>query len=144
LARRNIPSQAFDYAVLGTTIPQFRSFYGVPWVMGMIGNDQIGGPTISQACATGARTLLAAQQEIAAELAETVLVITADRCSNGPHLYYPNPEGPGGTGSHEDWVLDNFGHDPYALVAMIDTAENVARKYQLSREEQARCRPAAL
>jgi acetyl-CoA acetyltransferase len=33
-------------------------------------------------------------------------------------------------------VLDNFRHDPYALVAMIDTAENVARKYQLSREEQ--------
>ena len=136
LARRNIPSQAFDYAVLGTTIPQHGSFYGVPWMMGMVGNDRVGGPTISQACATGARTLLAAQQEIAAELAETVLVITADRCSNGPHLYYPNPEGPGGTGSHEDWVFDNFGHDPYALVAMIDTAENVARKYQLSREEQ--------
>lgn len=94
------------------------------------------GPTISQACATGVRTLLATKQEIAAELAETVLVITADRCSNGPHLYYPNPEGPGGTGSHEDWVLDNFGYDPYAQVAMIDTAENVARKYQLSREEQ--------
>jgi acetyl-CoA acetyltransferase len=82
----------------------------------------------AQACATGVRTLLAAKQEIAAELAETVLVITADRCSNGPHLYYPNPEGPGGTGSHEDWVLDNFGYDPYAQVAMIDTAENVARK----------------
>jgi hypothetical protein len=39
-----------------------------------------------------------------------------------------NPQGPGGTGAHEDWVLDNFGHDPYAAVAMIDTAENVARK----------------
>ena len=25
------------------------------------------------------------------------LVITADKCSNGPHLYYPNPGGPGGT-----------------------------------------------
>jgi acetyl-CoA acetyltransferase len=70
LARRNIPPQAFDYAVLGTTIPQHGSFYGVPWVMGMIGNDRIGGPNISQACATGVRTLLAAKQEIAAELAE--------------------------------------------------------------------------
>ena len=30
LARRNIPPQAFEYAVLGTTIPQHGSFYGVP------------------------------------------------------------------------------------------------------------------
>jgi acetyl-CoA acetyltransferase len=136
LARRDILPETFDYAVLGTTIPQRGSFYGAPWVMGMIGNDRIGGPTINQACATGARILLAAQQEIAADLAGTVLVLAADRCSNGPHLYYPNPEGPGGTGSHEDWVLDNFGRDPYARVAMIDAAENVARKYQLSRAEQ--------
>ena len=42
LARRNIPSQAFDYAVLGTTIPQHGSFYGVPWMMGMVGNDRVG------------------------------------------------------------------------------------------------------
>jgi hypothetical protein len=52
LARRNIPPQAFEYAVLGTTIPQHGSFYGVPWVMGMIGNDRIGArpsakPTLS-------------------------------------------------------------------------------------------------
>jgi acetyl-CoA acetyltransferase family protein len=136
LARRDIPAAAFDYAVLGTTVPQKSAFYGVPWVMGLIGNDRIGGPTINQACATGARCLLAAQQEIAAGLAETALVVTADRCSNGPHLYYPDPQGPGGTGVHEDWVLDNFGHDPYARVAMLDTAENVARKYQASREAQ--------
>ena len=35
---------------------------------------------------------------------QTVLSITADRCSNGPHIYYPNPHGPGGTGEKEDWV----------------------------------------
>jgi acetyl-CoA acetyltransferase family protein len=136
LARRKISPEAFDYAVLGTTVPQHHSFFGLPWLMGMIGNDRVGGPTINQACATGARTLLAAQQEIASGLSETALVVTADRCSNGPHVYYPNPEGPGGTGAHEDWVLDNFSNDPYAHVAMIDTAENVARKYQIAREEQ--------
>jgi acetyl-CoA acetyltransferase family protein len=136
LARRDIPASALDHAVLGTTVPQKSSFYGAPWLMGMIGNDRVGGPTINQACATGARALLAAQQEIASGLAQTALVVTADRCSNGPHLYYPEPQGPGGTGAHEDWVLDNFGSDPYAGVAMLDTAENVARKYQASREEQ--------
>lgn len=136
LARRDIPAESFDYAVLGTTIPQRQAFYGVPWLTAMIGAEAVGGPTINQACATSARCLLAARQEIAAGMARVALVVTADRCSNGPHIYYPNPEGPGGTGTHEDWVLDNFSHDPHAMVAMIDTAENVARKYQVTREEQ--------
>jgi acetyl-CoA acetyltransferase len=65
-----------------------------------------------------------------------ILTITADRCSNGPHVYYPNPLGPGGTGDKEDWVWDNFSNDPYARNAMIDTAENVAREAGITREEQ--------
>jgi acetyl-CoA acetyltransferase len=136
LARRDIPAASFDYAVLGTTIPQQHAFYGAPWLTGMVGAEGVGGPTISQACATSARCLLAARQEIIARMAQVALVVTADRCSNGPHVYYPDPEGPGGTGAHEDWVLDNFSHDPFARVGMIDTAENVARKYQVTREEQ--------
>jgi acetyl-CoA acetyltransferase len=71
-----------------------------------------------------------------AEEERVLLTITADRCSNGPHTYYPNPMGPGGTGDTEDWVLDNFGHDPFARNAMIDTAENVAREVGITREEQ--------
>jgi acetyl-CoA acetyltransferase len=65
-----------------------------------------------------------------------ILTITADRCSNGPHVYYPNPMGPGGTGDTEDWVWDNFGHDPFAKNAMIETAENVAREAGITRQEQ--------
>ena len=65
-----------------------------------------------------------------------ILTITADRCSNGPHIYYPNPLGPGGTGDKEDWVWDNFGHDPFAKNAMIETAENVAKEAGISKEEQ--------
>ena len=42
----------------------------------------------------------------------------------------------GGTGRHEDWVPDNFARDPFAEVAMIETAENVARAQQISTEEQ--------
>jgi acetyl-CoA acetyltransferase family protein len=131
LARRGIAPAAFDYGVLGLTIPQTHSFYGLPWVTAMLGAPNVGGPTINQACATSARCLSTADQEVRDGQAACALVITADRTSNGPHLYYPNPEGPGGTGRHEDWVLDNFAHDPYAGVAMVRTAENVAAKYQV-------------
>ena len=136
LAKRDLEPTLFDYGVLGMTVPQHHAFYGLPWLMGMIGAGEVGGPTIGQACATSARCLLAASQEIEDEMATTALVVTADRVSNGPHLYYPNPQGPGGTGDAENWVMDNIARDPYAGVAMIETAENVARKWQVSTEAQ--------
>jgi acetyl-CoA acetyltransferase family protein len=136
LRKRNIDPAQFDYGVLGTTIPQKQSFYGAPWLLGMIGADRISGPTISQACATGARCLHAAAQEISGGDATVALVVTSDRTSNGPHVFYPSPSSPGGTGQAENWVMDNFGHDPLAHVAMVETAENVARKYQISTQEQ--------
>ena len=136
MARRKIAPEQIDYAVLGTTVPQRHSFYGAPWLMGMIGAAHVSGPTINQACATSARCLAAAAGEIEAGAATAALVVTADRCSNGPMIYYPNPLGPGGAGANENWVLDNFSNDPFARVAMVDTAENCARKWQVGTEEQ--------
>jgi acetyl-CoA acetyltransferase len=91
---------------------------------------------VSQACATGARSLQTASQEIACGTAAVALVVAADRTSNNPHVYYPAPHGPGGTGEHENTVWDNFTDDPHARCGMIDTAENVARKWQIPTEEQ--------
>lgn len=136
LARRKIDNKVFDFGVLGTTIPSLSCFFGLPWVTGMMGAAHVGGPTINQACATSARVLQMASQEIASEMAECAIVITADKTSNGPHLYFPNPGGAGGTGAHEDWVLDNFSRDPLAKCAMVTTAENVAKKYGISTAEQ--------
>jgi acetyl-CoA acetyltransferase len=136
LAQRKIDATCFDYGVLGFSVPQKHSFYGLPWLMGLVGAQQAGGPTLMQACATGVRTLLAAAQEIEVDLAETALVVNCDRTSNGPHLYYPNPRGPGGTGVAEDWVMDNFGCDPLGGHSMLATAENVAARHAISTAEQ--------
>lgn len=135
LARREIPADGFDMAVLGITIPQHQSFFGAPWMTAMMGADRVAGPTVTQACATSARCLQTASREIAGE-GDSVLVVATDRTSNGPNLYYPEPTAPGGTGKSENWVLDNFGRDPYARLAMVDTAENVARKWQIATAEQ--------
>ena len=136
LARRKIDPKSFDYGVLGFSVPQKHSFYGLPWLTGMIGATGVGGPTLMQACATGVRTLLAAAQEIEVGMARTALVLNCDRTSNGPHLYYPNPRGPGGTGAAEDWVMDNFGFDPLGGHSMLATAENVAKKHGFTTAEQ--------
>jgi len=136
LAARDIPGDSFDFAVLGTTIPQPQCFYGTPWMTSMAGLGEISGPTIAQACATGVRSIAAAVSEIEMGMASSALVVTADRTSNGAHLYYPQPSGMGGTGVHEDWVLDNFSTDPAGGNSMIQTAENVAAKHGITTGEQ--------
>jgi acetyl-CoA acetyltransferase len=136
LHEREIEPNAFDSLYLGLTVPQKHSFYGGPWLAGLIGAEGITGPIFSQACATGARVVCSAAAEVEVSEDRAILTITADRCSNGPHLYYPDPLGPGGKGDAEDWVWDNFGFDPFARNAMIETAENVAREASITREEQ--------
>ena len=91
---------------------------------------------LTQVCATGARVLFAGASEIQMGLAKRVLVLSADRCSNGAHLYYPAPKGPGGYGQSEDQVTYNMMNDAIGGHSMLDTAENVARKYGVSTDEQ--------
>ena len=140
LSERGISPKAFDVLLLGMTVPQKHSFYGGPWLAGLIGAEAITGPVIGQACATGARVLATAAYEVESGAMggeeRLILTITCDRCSNGPHIYYPNPLGPGGTGDKEDWVWDNFGFDPFAKNAMVETAENVAKEAGITRKEQ--------
>lgn len=136
LESKNFPLEAIDYGVLGITIPQPSSFFGVPWAMGMVGLEGVTGPTVQQACATSARALQVAAQEIACGTASCALVVTADRMSNGPILYYPDGTAPGAQGVSLSSTLDNFDNDPYARNAMIDTAERVARRYEITTRQQ--------
>jgi acetyl-CoA acetyltransferase len=136
LARRGIDPAAFDHGVLGLTVPQRGGFYGLPWLMGEVGAAGVAGPTVSQACATGARVLQSAAAEIREGNASASLAIAADRTSNGPHLHYPAPDASGGTGERENWILDNFNRDPFAGLGMIQTAENVAVKHGLDGARQ--------
>lgn len=136
LAERDISPEVFESMCLGWTVPSHHSFYGGPWMAALIGNDRITGPILSQACATGVRCSAYGASEVEIGNDEVFLALTADKCSNGPHIYYPNPKGPGGTGAKEDWVFDNFGYDPYGKKPMLQTAENVAKREGITREEQ--------
>ncbi len=135
LARGGIEVGALDGLVLGWTIPARRIFYGAPWFAGLVGAPGLSGPMISQACATSAAAIALAAAQLDAGGGTATLVVTTDKCSNGPHLYYPDPAGPGGKGEAEDWVWDNFSFDPWAKNSMLQTAENVAREAGISRAE---------
>jgi acetyl-CoA acetyltransferase len=136
LRERDIAPETFDALFLGMTVIAEHSFYGAPWLAGLIGAAAISGPTINQACATSARVLASAAFEVESDSERCILAITCDKTSNGPHIYYPDPLAPGGRGESEEWVWDNFNCDPYAQNAMIETAENVAVESGISWEEQ--------
>lgn len=138
LDNRQIAPGEFTGLYFGYTVPSKHAFYGAPWLAGKIGAPDITGPIFSQACATSARVLGSAAFELESSDGgkPCLLCITADRTSNGPHLLYPNPLNPGGRGDAEDWVWDNFNHDPFGGASMVETAENVARECGITTDEQ--------
>ena len=135
IERMGLAPESFDFAAFGQTVIQKGSFFGGPWLTAMMGMEGLAAPMVSQACATGARLLSTAVGETL-QGARQALIVSGDRTSNGPHVYFPAPHGPGGTGAHEDVVMDNFGHDPWACNAMIQTGENVAAREGITTEEQ--------
>lgn len=138
LSEREISPEVFTGLYFGVTVPSKNSFYGAPWLAGLIGAEGITGPTFSQACATSARVIGSAAYAVESETdaVPAILCVTADRTSNGPHILYPNPLGPGGRGDSEDWVWDNFSFDPFGRNSMIQTGENVAKAFDISTAEQ--------
>ena len=127
LAARSLDPAVIDSGVVGLTNAQFQSFYGAPWPLHELGAAHAPGHMVTQVCATGARVLFAAASEIQLGMSGVVLALAADRCSNGAHIYYPSPAGPGGYGRSEDQVVYNMMNDAVGGHSMLDTAENVAQ-----------------
>jgi acetyl-CoA acetyltransferase len=135
LAEKNLDPKMFDYLILGMTIHQPHGFYGGPWAAALMGATDIPGLTVSQACSTSTVGIYQAAVGVETDLYETPYCLMADRCSNGPHVIWPNPMGPGGTVDAENWLMDNFNKDPWGGTAMVQTAENVAAENAITKEE---------
>jgi acetyl-CoA acyltransferase len=125
----------FDYVLVGSTVYQKQWFYSGPWASALMGATGTPGILVSQACSTSTVSVYQAGMGIETGFFRNAWCLLADRCSNGPHAVWPNPGGPGGQVIAEDWVMDNFGKDPWAGGAMIQTAENVCRENGVTREE---------
>ena len=125
----------FDSIVFGSTIPQKWWFYDSPQFATLMGNPNISGPRIAQACATSTVSVNYAASSVELGNQKTVLVAACDRTSNGPNIVWPNSSGPGGKPDFESWMIDGFGWDPTADTNPTGTAENVAREFGFTREE---------
>ena len=132
---RDITPNMCDGLVLGTSVPQKQCFFGPPHFASLMGNSQISGPQMAQACATSAVSMNYAANSIEMGTHQTILAATTDRCSNAPNLLWPNPAGLGGKPEYESWMVDGFELDPVAGVSAVQTAENVAKEHGVTREE---------
>lgn len=136
-ASREIDPTILDYVYYGTTVAQNRMFYGPTWAPALImeGRKDVPGVLVSQACTTSTTCIHLAAANVEAGTFETAFALMSDRCSNGPHVIWPNSLGPGGEVLSENWVMDSFNFDPYGGKAMIETAENVAAEAGITKEE---------
>ena len=119
---RGFTPDMFDGIVYGSTIPQAWWFYDAPHYATLMGNPEISGPRMAQACATSTVSVNYAANSIEAGANEILLVATTDRMSNGPNILWPNSNGPGGKPDFESWVIDGFGWDPAAETFPDDPA----------------------
>ncbi|AOY59237.1 thiolase family protein [Desulfococcus multivorans] len=135
LQSKDIDPKIFDYLILGVTVGQPAIFYGGPWASALIGATDTAGLYISQACSTSTTGIFQAALGVEGGAYHTVYTLFTDRCSNGPHTIWPNPNGPGGQVISENWVMDHFGNDPWGCSSMIQTAENVIKMAGITRAE---------
>ncbi|WP_434510733.1 thiolase family protein [Desulfitobacterium sp. AusDCA] len=129
LASREIDPKIFEYLNFGKTIGQLHTFYDAPWAAALMGAPDIPGMSVSQACSTSTTVINNAATGLETGAYDTTFCLVTDRASNGPFTLWPNPVGAGGEMIPENWMMDNFAKDPWGGVAMVQTAENVVKKY---------------
>jgi acetyl-CoA acetyltransferase len=134
---KKIDPTIIDYLFFGTTVAQHHWFFAHQWSGSMLTDDKkyVPGLFIHQACSTSTTILNLCAMNIELGVYEVAFGLMSDRCSNGPHTIWPNPLGPGGQPDREDWNMDNFGGFPRTPVAMVETAENVAKEIGITKEE---------
>ena len=132
-----IDPTVLDYLYYGATIIANRAFYAHTWSSSIIldGRKDISGLYVHQACSTSVTCIHLAAVNIESGTFETAFTLMSDRMSNGPHVVWPNPKGPGGEVISENWDMDNINNDPWGGLKMIQTAEKVAAEAGITREE---------
>ena len=134
---RDLDPTVIDYLYYGITVAQHHMFYSHTWAASMLvdGKKDVPALLVHQACTTSATCIHLAAVNIEVGSYETGFALMSDRTSNGPHIIWPNPLGPGGEVISENWNMDNFNYDPWGGKKMIQTAENVAAEAGITREE---------
>lgn len=116
-----------DDLIFGCSFPEAEQGFNLGRVIAQRAGlpDSIPGCTVNRFCSSGLQTIAMATQAILAGHADLIVAGGAESMSlipMGGHVLLPNP--------------DLFAESPQVYLSMGLTAENVAREYHISREDQ--------
>jgi acetyl-CoA acetyltransferase len=134
---KKIDPAILDYMYFGSTVAQKHWFLSHTYAAAILTDDKKLLPAlfVNQACSTSTTILNLLAKDVELGVYEVGYLLTADRCSNGPHTIWANPLGPGAMPEREDWMMDNFEGTPRHHAFMAQTAENVAKEAGITKEE---------
>ncbi len=126
VARAGVDPVEVEDVIMGCALPQGEQGMNIARLAGFLAGlpHQTAAVTVNRFCSSGAQAIVYAAQSIAAGFAEVVVGGGVESMSRVPMRanYQPHPG-----------LLHDF---PDAYVPMGLTAENVARQYEISREDQ--------
>jgi len=114
-----------DDVIMGCAMPEGQQGLNMGRIISLRAGlpDSVTAQTVNRFCSSGLQTIALGAQQIMAGMGEVVVAGGTESMSAVPmsgHHFRPNP-----------WMVE---HRPEAYVAMGITAENVAKKYGISRE----------
>ncbi|WP_026591972.1 acetyl-CoA C-acetyltransferase [Bacillus sp. UNC437CL72CviS29] len=137
IKKANVNPEEIDQVVFGNVQQSSRDAHYLARHVGLKAGLSIHVPalTVNRLCGSGLESILTAARYILTGEANMVLAGGAENMSQVPHVIRGMRWGsPLGSPTMEDWVWDGL-YDTYGDCTMAVTAENLAKKYKLSREE---------
>ena len=137
IRKSNINAEDIDQVVFGNVQQSSKDAHILARHVGLKAGTRLETPglTINRVCGTGIEAILTGARYILAGEAEVVLAGGTENMSQVPHVIRGMRWGsPLGGPLVEDWLWDGL-LDTNAGCTMAETAENLAAKYNISREE---------
>ncbi len=138
IARSGVPKERFDEVVFGNVIQSSADAIYLARHIGLRAGLPVGVPalTVNRLCGSGLQAILSAAQSLALGTATYALAGGAENMSQSPHVVRGARKGfhLGANVQFEDSLWSAL-TDSYSKTAMAVTAENLAKKYGVSREE---------
>jgi acetyl-CoA acetyltransferase family protein len=138
MRRSGVAADRIDHTIIGNALQTSRdAIYGARHVALRAGVP-VDRPalTVNRLCGSGIQSIVSGAQLIQLDEAKTCLVGGMESMSQAPHVIWGARTGLRlGEGKLEDWLMVSL-MDGYCGLYMAQTAENLARKYEISREEQ--------
>lgn len=138
LSRTGIAATQVDSVLAGSMAPGgFDQFY-LPRHIGLYAGVPVEVPAImaQRICGTGFELLRQAGEQIAAGVASLALVVGTESMTRHPVAAFDHRQGfrLGAPVEFKDYLWESL-HDPAPAITMIHTAENLARRYGIERED---------